>query len=597
MTTPFNPEDFGAVPVQQSNFDPASFGAVPVQDIKQDVQQPVVQETPSLTSETVNNFTGELHGASSQIKQGIGQIATATHPLTNTGSFLSNVGEALGGAKNAAEGALGAGAGAVNAIYAPITAPLTTIAHHVYNADKENGGPISTLVNLPEVQQSRKVLSDWAQAHPELAKTISDALTVATGLVGGESSIAKAGVGDVLNASKDVGSKVVDRIATQQEEQAAKQVTKKLQDIAQDWARPTVENTAGYKTATKIVEKNKDIPQFLAEQGLNPSTHVVDGRYLTNESAQSLRETAGKMSADTLRPSLQMADYITPKTPVKDLEAKAIETAQSTPNITASNMETIIGKIKQESASLQKKYPEGMSLTDMHDNKITYAKNGGYSPVNDPKVNNTATANRSFSSALGKTVEIKAPPEVPVGDFNKYLSKYYKAADYLDAIHTKKAPVTLAQQIARGVAKFGGAALGGHFGGGIVSEFAGYQIGKAIEHAMENLSNPARESFLKNLKITNPEAYTKVEQYLGKAQAEQETRLQLPSPRFTPLPAETKTKPQGSIQVLDAKKGPVGVNKKTGKFQSTFTSEGTPTKTKIKTPNPLERDLSKKSKK
>lgn len=68
--------------------------------------------------------------------------------------------------------------------------------------------------------------------------------------------------------------------------------------------------------------------------------------------------------------------------------------------------------------------------------------------------------------------------------------------------------------------------------------------------------------------------------------------LRLPAPSFTPMGSETvpaiPVNPSFEMQVLDASKGRVGMNKETGKFQSTFTSGGEPTKTKSKSnENPL----------
>ena len=336
-----------------------------------------------------------------------------------------------------------------------------------------------------------------------------------------------------LNAVSDIASKVKEAV-TPEPTAPVDNTSVKLKAVAKDWKKPTTVNSASFNKTKVVLAKSPETPQFLAEQGLNPYTHIEDGKYNTEESAQALRDTAGKMSSDTLRPSFQMADYTTPKTPVTDLSTPAIANIKSEYGVTAADAKTIQANVKSELSALEEKYPNGMGLTDLHDEKITYAQNAGYSPIKDPSVNNKAIANRAISSALGDMVEAKAPSDIPVGDFNTYLSSYYKAADYLDTLQGKKAPVSTGQAIARGVAKFGGAALARHLipgGGELVSSFAGYQIGKAVEHALENMTNPMRDSFLKNLKITNPEAFTKVQQYMGKVQAEQATLPRLPTPK------------------------------------------------------------------
>ncbi len=300
---------------------------------------------------------------------------------------------------------------------------------------------------------------------------------------------------------------------------ATNPMTPQINKVASTWQEPTSMPGARFNKAAKVLEKSPDTPKFLAEQGLDPNAHIEDGKFVTLDSAQALRDTAGKMSRDTLRPSLQMADYSTPKTLTEELKGPSVDYLEKSFSVTADDAEAIAAQIDKKITALQHKYPEGMSLTDMHDEKITYAQNGGFSPVKDPAVTNNAIANRAISDTLGTMVEKKAPEGVPVADFNSYLGKYYKGADYLEALNTKIAPTSLAKDVARFASKYGGAALGAHLGGGVVSAFAGYSIGKAIEHALENLSGSARSKFLSNLEVTNPEAFTQVQSYLAEQNA------------------------------------------------------------------------------
>lgn len=303
--------------------------------------------------------------------------------------------------------------------------------------------------------------------------------------------------------------------------------TEQIGNITKEWQQPADIPKPGFKKPASIIAKAPGIPKFLAEQGLDPQSHIENGNYATKETAQDLRDTASKLSHDTLRPSLQIADYSIPRTSIAELEAQAIKNAREASGQTAGSTEKIVANIKEEMSALKTKYPSGISLEEMHDNKIDYAKNAGYSPVNDPAVNNTATANRSVSSAFQKILEQKAPANVPVREFNKYLSDYYKAADYLDSINGKKAPVSIGQRITRGAAKAAGAIVGAHLGG-LPTEFAGYSIGGALEHAVENMPNPVRTEFLQNLQRTNPPAFQKLQAYLGDAKMNQYTQLKLP---------------------------------------------------------------------
>lgn len=322
---------------------------------------------------------------------------------------------------------------------------------------------------------------------------------------------------------------------------AATATAAKLKGVADDWAKPTTVAKASYNNARAVLAKDPSTPQFLAEQKLNPGEHIdSNGNYDTADSAQALRDTAGKMSSDTLRPSLQMADYSTPKAPISDIIDQAIKNANADKSLTPGERTSVIRNITKEGAALSSENPDGISLTDSHDSKITYAGKAGYSPIKSAADNAIATANRHIASALQKDVETRAPAGVPVKAFNGYLQRYYRAADYLDSISNKKVPTTLLQNIAHRAAQVTGAVVGNHVGGGVLGGVGGYMIGGALEHAIENLTNPMRATFLKNLEVTNPEAFTKVESYLKAQGTGANGMLSLPDGKAIQLPAPSE---------------------------------------------------------
>lgn len=380
-------------------------------------------------------------------------------------------------------------------------------------------------------------LNDFITAHPEVGTALTSALGIASGggqiaggiLTGEGAAEAPGQISSAIKTGTNVATDIIGSTIDAAKNKVFGSPSEQISNIANEWEKPATISKPGFKKIATILEKNPETPQFLAEQGLDPRSHLEDGNYATKESAQALRDTAGKMSNDTLRPSLQTADYQTPRTDVSDIENRAIAKAKETQGLTAGNVNTIVDKIHDEALALKEKYPNGISLEELHDNKINYSKNSGYSPINDPSVNNTATANRSLASSFQKTLEEKTPDSIPVKQFNKYLQKYYQGADYLDALDGKKAPISLGQKVARGTAKAIGAIIGSHLGG-LPTEFAGYSIGGALEHAIENMPNPVRSEFLANLQKTNPEAFTKITDYLGDAKTKSLTQLKLPSP-------------------------------------------------------------------
>lgn len=298
-----------------------------------------------------------------------------------------------------------------------------------------------------------------------------------------------------------------------------------LSSIAKDWTQPTKDPKAAFNKARSVLEKTPDTPKFLAEQKLSPNSMIEDGKYMTSDAADNLRQSAGELSRDTLRPSLQAADTYIPKTSTNEISKNANNYAKSSYGVTTDNVEKIQVKIQEKLDALNRKYPDGMGLTEMHDEKIIYAENGRFSPVGDNSVTNEAIANRAISSSLGDMVKVKAPKDLPVGDFDAYLSKYYKAADYLESLHTKLAPVTTKQWLIRQGVKVGGAGLGSLLpGSGLITEFAGYQLGKAVVHALENIPNPIREMFLRNLQTSNPAAFNKVAEYMSQIEKDVASR-------------------------------------------------------------------------
>lgn len=542
-------KQMGATPITTATPTPNQTGGYTQQQVMQMGGKPVEDNPVVGAVKTAANYvTGSISNAFSsgyqQAQQGQEQGTNASNPL-----------QLLEGGTKLVAGAINAAAAPLAPIFAPIGAAVNAVADQVSNSKAVQGFAMG---------KGGDIASRVAEDVGNVATVAS--LPVAAELGAEAKAKAEAAKQDAINNPKPVTPPVDTEIQTQ------------LKGVADDWKKPTLENTAGFDKARAVLAKDPETPQFLAEHGLNPFSHIEDGKYNTESSAAKLRDTAGKMSRDTLRPSLQMADYQTPKTPVADLTSPSVSEAGSSYGVTPDDLEAIQTKINSKVSALERKYPDGMSLTDMHDEGITFNQNGGYSPVKDPAVNNNAIANRALGTSLKQMVVDKAPADVPVKEFNQYLSKYYRAADYLDTLDGKKAPVSVGQQFARYASKIAGAKLGSllPFGGDIVGEIAGYHIGGALERAAENLTNPMRDSFLRNLKITNPEAFTKVSEFISKQEAEGVSRPLLPSGDVNGVPKVITAQPtadQSGVKIIPAKKVLPTANPKTGKMQKTYSSE------------------------
>ena len=438
-----------------------------------------------------NALSNGWQQVSGMAQQGVQQIEQATAPNQDN----SLTGEMQRG--------LDVASGAATVASSPIAPAMSPINKAINWLGNKIG-------SIPGVQQFANTPA--GEVTSGVAKDVGEIANVAGTVAGVKGSVS------ISPKAVDLAQSVSDYYEKAKATSDAKTTQAGLKDVAQAWEKPATIAKSGYNNARAVLSKTPSIPKFLAEQKVNPWQHIDEtGNFDTADTATALRATAGQMSSDTLRPSLQMADYSTPKTTLDEVIAIARSYIQKDSGLTASDKINAIKGLEREGSALAQKYNEGMGLVNMHDEKITYAQNSGYSPIKDPAANIKASTNRALSSALGDLVEKKAPEGVPVRAFNKYLSDYYKSADYLDAIHGKKVPQSVGQKIAYRAAEVLGAGAGHAIGGGLLGGVGGYMIGGALEHAIEHMTTSMRGSFLSNLEISNPEAFARVQQYFKNA--------------------------------------------------------------------------------
>lgn len=289
--------------------------------------------------------------------------------------------------------------------------------------------------------------------------------------------------------------------------------------LKNEWIKPAETPKAGFRRPNEIFDKaadqGHDIPDTLIKSKIRLSDNVENGTYNTIDTADNMRADTGKLSSEMLRPALEKADATgIPKTPVKSVIGRAIYEVSNNKFLTAEEKASLITKLQESEVALKGQYKDGMSLTDMHDEKILRGTKTKRSPIGDVDSNLEAQKNEALRDALMSKVEEVAPPEIPVAEFNAELRKAYQAADYLDSLHGKKVPVSIGSRIAKTTAKVIGAGAGTAMGGGIMGGVGGYHIGGLIETLLEGIPNPVKGYFLDNLKTVNPEAFMKVQDYL-----------------------------------------------------------------------------------
>lgn len=401
--------------------------------------------------------------------------------------------------------------------------------------------------------------SDFFQKNPQALKDINNALITFGPMLSGLKP-AKQGV-DLLNTPIQDYPKALMSSYTQPINALAQGIKSKLQksvgdkmveNEVSDWQKPVQANKAGYNKAREIFnnaqENDHDIAKTLVNNGIKISDNVKNGSYDTLDTVDAMRSDAGQMSKDILRPALEAADPSTQRIQPEELIDAARDKITNSKFITQENKAGLISSLDKAQSALEDKYTSGMQLADLLDEKITRDLNSKYSPVGDIATNNSATINKAIADAARQALDDNAPEGVPVKQFNAELQKQYQAADYLEALNTKKVPKGLISQIGKTTAKVLGATVGAKIGGGIFGGVGGYHLGGMLETMFENMDNPLREYFLNNLKQSNPEVFDQVQTYLTQQGIEQSNRLQLNSGDSSKVPIELgPKKPQDII--------------------------------------------------
>lgn len=424
-----------------------------------------------------------------------------------------------------AENSLGATASGINTVFSPITHLIKGASDYLANSGLghviENNPVMGKILDLFGGAQNK--LGEWSDQHPEAARNLNNLLTVglsATGEKPATEALKTTGDAVKTGATKTAGLLTDAKTAIQE-----KATNMALNSEKKGWSKPTNVPKASYNKATEIyksaLDRGQDISDTLTKNNIRLSDHVetnASGNKIFNtaDAAEKMHSDAAKLSKEMLRPALEQADAsgVVPRTPVSDLIKDSIANIKKS-DMTLEAQDKMIENLTASRASLEKQFPNGMSLTDLHDEKINRDLNAKYSPVGDPAVNMEATKNKAIADAARKMVEDKAPEGIPVKEFNAELAKQHKAANYLEALHTKPVPKTILGNIAKTAAKVVGAGVGSGLGGGVLGGVGGYHIGGMVESLIEGVPNPVKSLLLKNLEVTNPEAFKQIQSYLN----------------------------------------------------------------------------------
>jgi len=484
----------------------------------------VIQDFGQAAKETNDALLGSwspLGWVSKGINAAAQGIGNALSPVAE------GAGRAVGGAARAAVGA-GNADKVANSLVALVNSPIGQALKAAWGNPAVEGD-LKAVGNVANLGATTALAGQGAEAMGDVGEAAANP----------ETPIGKATQG-VKSVTDAIGSKAQEHYVNAEKA---------------DWAKPTESPMATYNKANAVFEKAQsmghDIPETLVKNGIKISDNIEGGRYTTAPSAEQIRDDAGTASRQILRPSLQMADYRTPPTPVDEIKVPEKSIQEQGRGVTPDDMEKIKIIIDNKLKALKNKYPDGIGLTNMHDERITYSQNGKYSRVNDPAVDNNAIANRSIASVLKEMVTDKAPEDLKeyIKPFQEELQKQYQAADYLDELDGKKVPRTILSSVANYAGKYAGLGIANKLGGGLLGDVAGYHLGGLVENVLENMPDPIRGHFLNNLEMTNPKAFDAIKNFIGEEKAAQLQRRMLPAAQGSATPnvirATGKSYPEG----------------------------------------------------
>jgi hypothetical protein len=314
---------------------------------------------------------------------------------------------------------------------------------------------------------------------------------------------------------------------------------KHFQEVnARDIKAPTTINEPKYAKATRVYNDAKskgiDLEEVANRRGIIHDKIAEGGRYNTLDTVDNIRQGNYEVSDRIARPAIKAAEPGVPLVPVKDVRAAMIKKVNDIPDSQVTpedraKMLAIIHKRYSPEGAMAQSHPNGLTLTNLHDNRIISQKNGGYkmgqSASDALKAQLSREEGRVFADIFDKTI----PEEVGMQAFRKELEQNFLLADYLESLHNKAIPANITKKAVRLFGKAIAATVGGKIGG-FPGAILGSQYGDMAFSAFQALPNPIKMRVLQNIKVEDPKIFKEIIEYIGKQDAEMLMRLRLPAP-------------------------------------------------------------------
>ncbi len=446
------------------------------------------------------------------VKSGAEDIRTAGKNLGegDLGGAIKNTGKAV------VQAGLGTASDAISYFFAPLTSIVKNTVSTVAGANPDAPGisdlkPAQYIATGPvgdAVQAVQDRFQKAVEAHPVLAKALSDAFNVVTTAAGGaEAPEALDTLGTGISKDASTLSSAIEKTKSAvsnfnlSDEELKTLGYKTVKDAAPgtmpEPIDPQIKATVDKRVQTLqgISKNNGPIGRIVADargRGVDVENAVANTDLLQGSVDETGTINTTQKGGAVEQFNDFMGKYETAVTdglakegktvPFEDVEA-ALKKGIEDSHVAGGAKARMAAHVESEIAGLAlDKNPDGtISLSKLQDAKISSTRGVDYTKP-ETKIN------AKMSADVYRTM-IEENSSLPVKDINKELSSYYKIADYLEALNGKKVQ---GGKLGVYFAKTVGAIAGSHFGplGSIIgAELAGKIKGSAMESTFGGLIN------------------------------------------------------------------------------------------------------------
>jgi hypothetical protein len=292
--------------------------------------------------------------------------------------------------------------------------------------------------------------------------------------------------------------------------------------------------------------------KILAQDAIIPE--IKGNQFDTFEQARQYKEQTLNVAKQSKR-ILKEVELQTPKVRLSDLEAEAMQRANTQQNIDSGDAEDLIKNIRREFAKLRKTYGNEIPLSKVDDiksarwSKIDFSKQNPFAPRVDKL---SSDADYLIAKTAQKKIEDVATQAglEDVAQFNRDIGDRLEASRFLADLNGKTLKGSFTTRMASRII---GASAGTSLPGSVIGAIGGDYVANLL--ISNSVANPTKRLILSNIQAKSPESYSKVMEWLTKQGLDRELRLALPGASAIYVPPTKKT-PTSEMVVTGGKLPP-----------------------------------------